>query len=72
MRLGNDAQPRVALPPAALSSLNASIGNGRAALLSPVEPRVCPIPAPEPASRVSVNPRISLKPSGFPSLRENL
>ncbi len=72
MRLGNDVPPRVALSPATPSSLHATIGNGRAALLSQVEPRICQIPAPDPETRVSVTQQISLKPSGFPSLRENL
>ena len=72
MRPGNYVPPRVALSPAALSSLCESTDNGRAALLSQVEPRICQIPAPDPETRVSVTQQISLKPSGFPSLRENL
>ncbi len=70
MRSGNDVLPHVALSPAALSSLYASIGNGRAALSRQVAPRICPVPNPE--TRVSVTQHISLKPSGFPTLRENL
>jgi len=74
MRPGNDVPPRVALPPAATSSLCEFIGIERAAFLPHVEPRICPIliPAPDPRARVSVTQPISLKPSGFPSLRENL
>lgn len=72
MRPGSDVLPHVALLSTALSPLQASNGNGRAAPLSQVEPRICPISAPDSETRASVSPEISLKPSGFPSLRENL
>lgn len=55
MRPGNGAPSRVALSSAALSALYASNGNGRAALYSQVEPRISPIPAPDPKTRVSVS-----------------
>jgi hypothetical protein len=70
MRSANGIPPRVALPPAALSFLHASIGDGRAARSSTVEPRISP--APDSATLHSVNQHISRKPSGFPFLRVTL
>lgn len=72
MRPGNDVPLHVALPPAAQSSLHASADNGRAARFSRADTRTGLASTPNPPTRISVNPRISLKPSGFPSLRENL
>jgi len=70
MRSANGIPPRAALPSVALTFLHGSIGDGRAARLSPVEPPVCPVPDSETIK--SVNQQISLKPSGFPFLRVTL
>ncbi len=58
MRPGSDVPLHVPLSATALSSFQASNGGGRdrAAPWSQVEPRIYPIPAPDPETRVSVSP----------------
>jgi hypothetical protein len=70
MRSANGIPPRVALPTAALTLLHASIGEERATLSSPAEPRTCLAPAFE--MRESIHHQFSLKPSGFPFQRVTL
>jgi hypothetical protein len=70
MRSDNGVLPHVALTPAALTFLNVSVRERRAARRTPIEP--LSFPAPGLGARNSIHHQISFKPTGFPFSRVTL